>query len=118
MKKAIAILCVMLAGCSGMPDKKVDGVDNLKTTEYVLSQFDATMTCARLMNVPAAMAFIVLPFACANINLDRWTCDIYYAEATAGLSLEHERKHCLGYWHDDGLQEYFDAWNKSRATAK
>ena len=114
MKRTAAILITaLLAACTSMPDVKVEGLDNLKVTEHKLSQMEATVTCAKFMGIPAAMAWVVLPLACARIYLEEWTCDIYYAEVTAGVSLEHERLHCKGYWHDDRLREYRDAWRSN-----
>lgn len=106
----VALALILIAGCTAMLDVKVEGLDGLITREHRLSQVDATLTCARFMGVLAAMAFLVMPLACARIYLQEWTCDIYYAEITAGVVLEHERLHWNGYWHDDRLREYRDAW--------
>ena len=97
-----------------MPDIKVDGIDGLTVTEHVMPQMEASMKCASLMGMPAAMMIITLPLACAHIWLERWTCDIYYAEITASISLEHEREHCRGKWHDDDLRDYRDRFRSNQ----
>ena len=113
-KHWVIVASLAIAGCTSMPDVKVEGLDGLKTTEHVMSQMDATLACAKFMGVPTAMAFLVLPLACARIYLEEWTCDIYYALATADISLEHEREHCRGKWHNDDLREYRDAWRSNK----
>ena len=111
--RLVALALAALSGCTSMPDIKVEGLDGKKTTEHRMSQIDATLTCAKFMGVPVAMAFVAMPLACARIYLEAWTCDIYYADLTAWISLEHERLHCKGYWHDDRLREYRDAWRSN-----
>jgi hypothetical protein len=93
-----------------MPDIKTEGVDNLQITEHVMSQSDVTSHCSEAMGIPTFMALLVMPLACATIVLETWTCDIYYAKVTESLTLEHERLHCAGYWHDNLLQEYYNKW--------
>lgn len=106
-------LTILLGGCMSMPDKKVEGVDNLKVTEHVLSTSEVTRVCGEKLGIPLLMRWMVKIWGCATIELDTWTCDIYYSqENLEGQSdlLEHERMHCQGYWHDNELQEYYDSW--------
>ena len=112
MKKLLA-MTVLLAGCTSMPDIQVPGLENLHVTEHKVSQMEATLTCAHFMGIPAAMAWIVMPLACAHIYLPEWSCNIYYAEVTQAISLEHEREHCRGKWHDDTLINYRDAFRSN-----
>lgn len=108
-----SIAASLLGACSTMPDVQVAGLEHLKVTEHEASQLQTTATCTRLMGMPVALMLLALPIACANIDLDRWACDLYYSNATGWLSLHHEREHCAGKWHDDGLQNYRDAWRSN-----
>ena len=111
-----ALSAAALSACSMAPTYHVSGLDNLKVTEYRLSLPDVIITCAERMGMPLLLALIGPPISCATIILENWTCDIYYAASVAWLSLDHEREHCAGNWHNDGLQNYRDAWrtNKER----
>ena len=113
----LLIVAFLLVSCSTMPDIKVKGVDHLAVTEHKLGQWQVIMKCANLMHTPLAVAMLFPALACAKVNLSTWTCDIYYSKATEDFTLAHERKHCKGYWHDDGLQKYYDAWRKHPKTA-
>jgi hypothetical protein len=115
---AAMLICLALSGCTGMPDKKVEGLDGLKVTEHVLSQSEVMSVCGQKLGIPALMRLFVTPLACATIWLEKWTCNIYYSEATAKYTLEHERKHCQGYWHDDGLEKYRDRWLAAKKSAQ
>jgi hypothetical protein len=94
-----------------MPDVKVEGIDNLITTETKLSLPEVMAECGRRMGIPVPLTLLAMPLACATIVLERWTCDIFYA--FEGSVLEHERLHCRGYWHDDGLREYRDSYRSN-----
>lgn len=113
MKRVVATLLVLLYGCTSMPHIKVEGVDNLNVTEHLMSQSEVMSVCGQKLGIPALIRIFITPLACATVWLERWTCDIYYSEATAKYTLEHERKHCRGYWHDDALQRYYNAWLKN-----
>ncbi|MDP1689689.1 MAG: hypothetical protein Q8L52_00560 [bacterium] len=115
---AVGIITVVLLGCSSMPDIQVSGLENLKVTEYRLNPVQVAMTCTKAMGMPAFMAILVVPLACATIVLEEWKCDIYYSSLTAWLSLEHEREHCRGKWHDESLTAYRDAWRNSNQGKK
>jgi len=113
MKNIVVAFLLCITGCTSMPDVQVLGLEHVKVTEHKVSQLEASTTCAGFMGIPAAMMWIALPLACARIYLNNWTCDIYYAAITESISLEHEREHCRGKWHDDGLINYRDAWRSN-----
>lgn len=115
MKRTALALSIALAmsACSMMPDVKVEGIDNLKVTEIELSPLEVASKCTQLMGMPSFMMVLTTPLACANIWLENWSCDIYYSKLFAGISLEHEREHCRGKWHDDGLRIYRDAYRSN-----
>jgi len=107
---------LLISGCMSMPDVKVVGVDNLKVTEHIVSSQEVTKICGKKLGIPILMRWMIKIWGCAEIELDTWTCDIYYSEENLEDQtdlLEHERLHCQGYWHDDGLQLYYDEWRKS-----
>lgn len=52
--------------------------------------------------------------ACAYVNLDTMTCDIYHMPNPSVVDIEHEVAHCNGGDHDGILQKYFDGWLKRR----
>lgn len=109
------LLAGLLVGCSSMPDVKVEGVDNLLVSEYILQDKEAVKdTCSYFL---AMSGFFPKALACAVVSLDQWTCDIFYS--LDGLKsypdlLEHERLHCKGYWHDAGLQQFYDDWRAKK----
>jgi hypothetical protein len=118
MKTLLVALVLFLSACSGMPDIKVEGVDNLRTTEHKLAtQEEVVKVCADRLGYGPLSRVLVSIVACATIVLETWSCDIYYSDW--GLKwypevLAHERLHCKGYWHDKGLQEYYDQWYSER----
>src|SRR3990172_3372055 len=97
--KRLAATLLLLAGGSGTPEVKVVGIEGLKTTEDHLSLPETVSICAARMGIPVILAVLVTPIACATVNLEAWTCDLFYA--MEGVSLDHERRHCFGEWHDD-----------------
>lgn len=106
---------LLISGCMSMPDVKVEGVDNLKVTEHVVSTQEVSKICGEKLGIPRFMRFLYKIWGCAEIELKTWTCDIYYSEENLEGQedlLDHERLHCKGYWHDDGLQLYYDEWRK------
>lgn len=106
-------LLVLISGCISMPDIKVEGISNLKVTEYIHTSDEVTEICRERMNINRFTAFFINIYACATIVLETWTCEIHYSLENTNLFpelLAHERLHCQGYWHDNGLQEYYDAW--------
>ena len=106
MKKLLLLL--LISSCTMMPHVKVEGIDNLIITETKLSLPGVMAECGRRMGIPLFLTLLVIPLGCATIVLENWTCDIFYA--FEGQVLEHERLHCLGYWHDDSLKKYLDSY--------
>ena len=111
----LAILCVLglLFGCSPMPTRQVSGLDNLKVTLHPLSLPEVIFTCANRLGMPLPFILLGPPIACTTVILETWTCDIYYAKILEGITIEHEREHCDGRWHDDALQDYRDRWRSN-----
>jgi hypothetical protein len=105
MKTLLPIVASLLIGCTGMPDVKVEGVDNLVTTEHIMNPLEVAYTCGEKMGMG--------PFWILATPLETWTCDIYYSELAAVVDTDlmaHERLHCKGYWHDENLQNYYNNW--------
>jgi hypothetical protein len=107
---SLALAAALLSGCSVMPHQQVIGVYGLDTTYIKLNPIEVAAECSNRMGMPAFMAILTTPLACATIYLERWSCEIVYSEMFASITLEHEELHCKGWVHpgDNGLQEAFD----------
>ena len=54
---------------------------------------------------------LTVTLACTVVDLDAGTCTIYRFTDKLSDDLDaHEKGHCKGGAHDNGWQEYFDAW--------
>lgn len=104
---------VALSGCTMMPDQRVEGLPPLLVTEHVVEPGEIFGHCRGAMSWWhwAALAF---PVACANIDFERRTCDIYVATNSPPETVEHERLHCQGYDHGGRIQEAFNSWLQSK----
>ena len=111
-KLLLILVIIGSSACSSMPEKQVTGMNQLTVTEHKLPQLEVMVYCADKLGIPVVFLPFIQPLACATITLEEKRCDIYYAEITAWLTLEHEREHCAGKWHDDSLQEYVDRFNE------
>jgi hypothetical protein len=108
--KGAFVLAALLSGCSAMPHQQVIGVYGLETTYIKMDPIAVAAECSNRMGMPAFMAVLTTPLACATIYLERWSCEIVYSEMFKSITLEHEEMHCKGWVHpgDNGLQEAFD----------
>lgn len=106
------LLLLLLFGCTGMPDVKVDGLPPLKVSTYIVPDGEVFTHCAPALG-GYMKAVMMLPLACAIINLQKGVCVIILGENSPQATREHEALHCQGYWHDDGLREYRDAWRSN-----
>jgi len=57
---------------------------------------------------------LVQILACANVDFDTMTCDIYFPIGEAQSVMDHELKHCQG-WDHAGSTEFKDYWEKWKA---
>jgi hypothetical protein len=106
VKKLITALAIILAACSPMPHKQVEGLENLKTTVHVLEPEEIWAACQDAYNVN----LFYWPLACAKIRFDLHTCDLYVATNTPAHTFNHEMLHCKGMDHGEGIQEAYDRW--------
>lgn len=111
------VLAAALAGCSAMPDQRVDGMPPLQVTEHMVEPGEIFGYCKGVMNW-WHWVLLALPVACATINFEKRTCDIYVATTSSPNTIEHERRHCQGYDHGDSMQKVFDDWQMVRSHAQ
>ena len=107
------LLALLLSACSAMPDIRVANFPKLETVVKVVEPGDIYQICAPMLG-GYLKGILYLPMACANVNLYTGKCTIYVTETSPPETVEHEKLHCLGYWHDDGLQLYYDEWKRGR----
>lgn len=97
----VAAVAIGLQGCATMIDehKRVTGWPNLKVTEHRVNFALVVMRCYKYQSL-LSKALGTIPGACAEINFDAGTCDIWLGqgEYDAGL-IQHEREHCAGGDH-------------------
>lgn len=107
------LLAALLVGCSHI-DRQVEGFpQDLKKTEVLTGFWDVQAKCWDDMPL-AWKVMLTITLACTVIDLDAGTCTIYrFGDLSKDIS-DHEDAHCLGYAHDDGLQEYFDKWKDGK----
>lgn len=112
--KFFATLLVVLSftACSHI-DRQVEGwPQDLKVTEVQTGFWDVQSKCWDDMPL-AWKVLLAVSMACTVIDLDAGTCTIYRWQGELSDDLrEHEKGHCKGGAHDDGLQQYFDSWTR------
>ena len=108
---AITAILLMMGGCTTI-DRQIAGwPQNIRITRHEMTFFEVQGKCWQHM----PMAFRLMggvALACAEVNLDAGTCDIYHMRNPSKADMEHEESHCNGGDHDGILQEYFDRWKK------
>lgn len=129
------ILGLMIAwgmACAGMPDTKVIGEDfsQYQIECHPIPANEVAGVCGPkvwgrnwFLRGPVLGQTIL---ACAELNFDRKTCDIFIwsCELATGKGpdgkpmpndlLSHELLHCQGYDHGTSLQRALDAWKAQR----
>lgn len=103
------MLLALLSACSHI-DRKVEGwPQDLKQSEVLTTFGEVQSKCwADLPFIQKLMLPVIL--ACTVVDLDKGTCVIYRFGELSPEVREHEEAHCQGYAHDDGFQNYYDAW--------
>jgi hypothetical protein len=95
MRPCLAILAVVLAGCTTMDHERVEGWPELEIVEHYVPGQAMHERCRKYVT------FGSLPLACAEFNLAAKRCDIWYSTdfpPTRSI-IDHERLHCAGYDH-------------------
>jgi hypothetical protein len=96
MRKALAILAALSAGCSTMMShKRVAGWPELQVVEHHVSHTEMRNRCQRYVG------FGMVPVACAEFDLAARRCHVWYSvdSPPARAVIEHELLHCAGYDH-------------------
>lgn len=122
MKTLVLALAIMLSGCATFIDQHKEPPADwplLKVTEHRLDMWPLIKQCYPSVSL---MMKLLGGFAnaCAWINLQEMTCDIYVhtAATESDPTLIHEREHCQGRDHfgDSTLADLWANW-KARMTA-
>lgn len=113
MRTLALIVALVLAGCTHI-DRYVEGwPQDMKVVEVRTGFWDVQAECwAGIPFLFKLMLPVVL--ACTNVNLDTNTCTIYTYYDLDPETDAHERAHCKGGAHDDGLQDYFNEWTAKK----
>lgn len=115
-KMPAIVLAAVLSACTHMPDDKVYGLPDLAITEHVVDAGEIFQHCKSAMSW-WQWALLSLPMACATLDFERRTCDIYVAANSSPDTVEHERRHCRGYDHGGRIQSAYDAWLEAQPPA-
>ena len=111
MRTLLICVCLSLAGCTTI-DKQIVGWPKLSIKKHEMTFFDVQGKCWKHM--PIAYKLLGgFAMACAEVNLDAGTCDIYHMKNPSKTDIDHEISHCNGGDHDGILQKYFDSWKRS-----
>lgn len=106
----LVVACLLVVGCTTI-DRQIDGWPQLTIRKHEMTFFGVQGKCWRHM--PTAYKLLGgVALACAEVNLDAGTCDIYHLRNPSKVDMEHEESHCNGGDHDGILQKYFDGWKK------
>ena len=84
---------LLLAGCSVMGDKPVEGWPQLQIVEHYVPTPQMRDRCSRYVG------FGMMPEACSEFDLAGRKCHIWFSDdpMPAGFIRKHERLHCQGY---------------------
>jgi hypothetical protein len=95
MKSRLALLAVLLAGCTAIGHERVAGWPRLEIVEHHVPHAEMRDRCARYTG------FGMSPEACAEFDLVNRKCHIWYSAdfPPQPFIVEHERLHCAGYDH-------------------
>jgi hypothetical protein len=95
---ASILLAVLLSACTIVGHEKVAGWPALQMVEHYVPHSEMRERCVQYTG------FGMSPEACAEFDLVRRRCDIWYsADFPPGPEIiEHERLHCQGYDHIGG----------------
>jgi len=106
MKKLI-LIAVLLSGCTTI-DTQVKDWPELEIRTHELSFFGVQGKCWKYMPLIYKLLGGITK-ACAEINFDTGTCDIYHLSNPLPEDMDHEVSHCKGGDHDGILQAYADS---------
>src|SRR5688572_29565577 len=94
MRRSLAVLAALAAGCATMDHERVEGWPELQIVEHYVPVDEMRARCRKYVG------FGALPLACAEFNLAARRCDIWLSRSFAPRSIvEHEWLHCRGYDH-------------------
>lgn len=111
---ALAAVAIALQGCATVYEHNAaKDWPKLTIRDNVVSGWQVQRHCYQY--VPLALKLLgVFPMACAEINFDARTCDIWRAYDASPEMIEHEQIHCAGGQHP-GDTTLTDAWTAYKA---
>jgi len=106
MRRSVAVLAAILAGCSSIDHRRVEGWPGLEIVEHHVPHAEMRDRCSRYVG------FGMSPEACAEFDLPGRKCHIWYSAdfPPQRLLIQHERLHCAGYDHvgSTGMKRLLD----------
>ena len=115
MKRSIALLAALLAACSTMDDKPVEGWPKLQVVEHYVPSAQMRERCSRYVG------FGMMPEACSEFDLAGGKCHIWFSDdpMPPGFIRNHERLHCQGYDHvgSDGMRALLQSYRAREAAS-
>ena len=95
MRKTLALIAALAAGCSVIGHERVEGWPALEVVEHYVPHAQMRDRCAPYVG------FGMSPEACAEFDLVHRKCHIWFSAdfPPQKFIIEHERMHCAGYDH-------------------
>lgn len=106
---ATAFLATSLLGCTGLPEQRVEELPPLQVYEHRVEASEILAHCRKAMDW-WRWVLMTTPTACATVNFEKQSCDIYATADAPSDVLEYERRHCRGYDHGGQLRTAFNKW--------
>jgi hypothetical protein len=103
-------IIALLSGCMPIHHQVRGWPQDLRVTVHTIPEEQIAGRCFVAPENPLDVLLLQLPIACAWMDLNRHTCDVYVTPTTPRSTLEHELEHCRGGDHGGRLQRYYDAW--------
>lgn len=123
--RPLLLSLALLSGCATLIDEHQpppkDWPD-LMILDNVVSGWEVQKRCYQYLSLPFKLIG-GLAMACAQVNFEERTCNIYRAEDASANIIEHEQMHCRGLshpgdtWAEDALRNW-QAYLAGQAVAK
>jgi hypothetical protein len=114
MRKLLAVLAALAAGCSAIGHHRVEGWPKLEIVEHYVPHAEMRDRCVRYVG------WGMEPAACAEFDLARGKCHIWFSAdfPPQKFIIDHERLHCAGYDHtgSTAMQRFLERHLASQAA--
>lgn len=117
MKRSfLAFISLLIVGCSTI-DIYVKDWPDLKIIFHESHLLEINQKCWIYLSTIQKLSGSLV-FACSIIDLDKKTCDIYIADNSPEVIINHEIAHCKGGDHPGGrLEKFYDDWLDTHSKA-